>query len=87
MGRGGGQVVSVLAINSDDPCSNPAEAYSFSVTLCLKRTKINKKEARILKKNITRLFSTNSFQTRIRLLVSASLARILLVGSLTNYGS
>ena len=26
MGRGGGQVVSVLAFYSDDPSSNPAEA-------------------------------------------------------------
>ena len=31
MGRGGGQVVSVLAFISDDPPSNPAEVYSFSV--------------------------------------------------------
>ena len=29
MGRGGGQVVSVLAFYSDDPSSNPAEACSF----------------------------------------------------------
>ena len=29
MGRGGGQVVSVLAFYSDDPGSNPADAYSF----------------------------------------------------------
>ena len=26
LGRGGGQVVSVLAFNSDDPSSNPADA-------------------------------------------------------------
>ena len=45
MGRGGGQVVSVLAFYSDDPSSNPAEVYNFSVKLLLKRTKINKKEA------------------------------------------
>ena len=45
MGRGGGQVVSVLAFYSDDTSSNPAEVYSFSVILCLKRTKINKNEA------------------------------------------
>ena len=31
MGRGGGQVVSVLAFYSDDPSSNPAEVYNFSV--------------------------------------------------------
>ena len=39
-GSGVGQVVSVLA---DDPSSNPAEVYNFSVKLYLKRTKINKK--------------------------------------------
>ena len=44
-GRGGGQVVSVLALYSDDPSSYPAEVYNFSVKLLLKRTKINKKEA------------------------------------------
>ena len=37
LGRGGGQVVSLLTFCSDYPSSNPAEAYS------LKRTKINKK--------------------------------------------
>ena len=30
---------------SDDTSSNPAEAYSFSVKLCLKGTKMNIKEA------------------------------------------
>ena len=44
-GCGGGQVVSVLAFYSDNPSSNPAEVYNFSVKLLLKRTKINKKEA------------------------------------------
>ena len=29
--RGGGQVVSVITFNSDDPSLNPAEAYSFFV--------------------------------------------------------
>ena len=58
-GRGGGQVVSVLALYSDDPSSNPAEVYSFSVILCLKRTKINKNEAGVgppFKKNILQYF-------------------------------
>ena len=45
MGRGGGQVVSVLAFYSDDLSSNPAEACSFSGIFCLKRMNINKKEA------------------------------------------
>ena len=39
LGRGGGQVVSVLAFYSDDPSSNPAEVYSLSVILCLKERK------------------------------------------------
>ena len=34
VGRGGGQVVSVLAFYSNDPSSNPADAYSFSVEFC-----------------------------------------------------
>ena len=36
-GRGGGQVVSVLAFYSDDLSSNPAEVYNFSVQLLLKK--------------------------------------------------
>ena len=39
LGLGGGQVVSVLAFYSDDPSSNPAEVYNFSVKLLLKRMK------------------------------------------------
>ena len=31
LGRGGGQVVSVVVIYSDDLSLNPAESYSFSV--------------------------------------------------------
>ena len=45
-GHGGGQVVSVLAFYYNLNRSNPADAYSFSVILCLKRTKINKKRGR-----------------------------------------
>ena len=30
-GRGGGDVVSVLAFYSDDPSLSPADAYSFSI--------------------------------------------------------
>ena len=45
VGLGGHLVVSVLASYSDDPSLNPAEAYSFFCKYCLKRTKINKKEA------------------------------------------
>ena len=39
MVRDGGKVVSVLAFYSNDPCSNPAEVYNFSVELYLKRSK------------------------------------------------
>ena len=59
MGRGGGQVVSVLAFYSDNPSSNPAEVYNFSVILLLKRTKINKKRpglANFLKKIVFAFF-------------------------------
>ena len=38
-------MVSVLAFYSDDPSSNPAEVYSFYSVNCLKRKKINAKEA------------------------------------------
>ena len=39
MGRGGGQVVSVLALYSDDQSSNPAEAYIFSVKFVFEKNK------------------------------------------------
>ena len=42
-GRGGGQVVSILAIYSDNLSSNPTEVYSFYSESCSKTTKINKK--------------------------------------------
>ena len=42
-GRGGGQVVSVLAFFSDDPSSNPAEAYSFSVNLVFEKNENTQK--------------------------------------------
>ena len=35
LGRGGGQVVSVLAFYSNDPSLNPTEAYSFVCTICV----------------------------------------------------
>ena len=44
LGRGGGQVASVLAFYSVNLSSNPAEAYSFLYNLCLKRMNINKKK-------------------------------------------
>ena len=41
-------MVSELAFNLDDASSNPADVYSFfSKKLCLKRTKMNKKEAEV----------------------------------------
>ena len=51
--RGGGLVVSVLALYSDDPSLNPTEVYNFSVKLLLKRMKIKQKEAGVgpFKKN------------------------------------
>ena len=50
LGRGGGQVVSMLAYYSDDPTSIPAEAYIFSVKLLLKSTKIKKRPGLTQKK-------------------------------------
>ena len=44
-GRGGGRVVSVLVLYSDDLSSNPTEANNFSVNLLLNRMKINKKRS------------------------------------------
>ena len=43
MGHGGGQVISVLAFDSDDPSSKLTEVNSFSVKFMFNRTKINKK--------------------------------------------
>ena len=34
-GGGGGQVVSMQATYSDDPSSNPADAYSFLCKICI----------------------------------------------------
>ena len=45
MGRGGGQVVSVLAFCSDDPSSNLTEAYSFSVKCLFEKNENKQKEA------------------------------------------
>ena len=36
LGRGSGQLVSVLAFNSDNPSSNPAKVYSLIVQIILK---------------------------------------------------
>ena len=38
-------MVSVLAFNSDNPSSNPAEAYSFSVKIVFEKKRIKQKEA------------------------------------------
>ena len=39
LNRSGGQVVSVLAFYSDNPSSNPAEAYSFFVQFEFEKNK------------------------------------------------
>ena len=46
MGRGG-QVVNKLALKSDDPSSNPADAYSFSVKILFEKNENKQKEAGI----------------------------------------
>ena len=47
LGRGGGQVVRVLGVYSDDPSSNPAEAYSFSVKFGFEKNEHKQKVAGI----------------------------------------
>ena len=44
MGRGDGQVVSVLALYSDDPSSNPAEVNYFSVNFVVTTNNNNKQK-------------------------------------------
>ena len=43
---GGGHVVIMLAFYSNNPSSNPAEAYSFYVKIVFKKKKNKQKEAR-----------------------------------------
>ena len=45
LGRGGGQVVSMLAFYSDDPSLNLAVVYSFSVKIVFEKNKNKQKEA------------------------------------------
>ena len=47
LGRGGGQVVSVLAFYSNDPSSNPADAYSFSVEFVFEKNENKQKRGRV----------------------------------------
>ena len=42
---GGGQIVSVLAFYYNDPSSNPADAYSFSVKSVFDKNENKQKEA------------------------------------------
>ena len=47
-GRGGGQVVSVLAFYSDNPSSDPTDAYNFfSVKFVFEKNENNKKRPRV----------------------------------------
>ena len=43
-GRGGGQVVSLLAFYSDDPISSPTDAYSFICKICVWKMNENKQK-------------------------------------------
>ena len=43
LGRCGGQVVGVLAFNSNNSSSNPAEAYSFSVKFMFEKNQNKQK--------------------------------------------
>ena len=42
----GGQVFRVLAFYSDDPSSNPADAYSFSVQIVFEKNENKQKRGR-----------------------------------------
>ena len=45
VGRGGGQVVRLLAFYSDDQSSNPSNAFSFSVEFVFEKNENKPKEA------------------------------------------
>ena len=47
MGCGGGLVVSVLAFDSDDPSSIPAEVYNFFCKIVVEKNENKQKEARV----------------------------------------
>ena len=47
VGRGGGQVVSMLAFYSDDPSLNLADAYSFSVNFVFEKNENKQKRGRV----------------------------------------
>ena len=50
-----GQVVSVLALYSDDPSSNPAAAYIYFCKICIWKNENKQKEAGVghfVKKNV-----------------------------------
>ena len=57
LGRGGGQVVSVLAFYSDDLSSNPAEVYNFSNKIVIEKNENKQNEAGVgpFKKNMNML--------------------------------
>ena len=65
LGRDGGQVVSVLAFNSDNLSSNLADACSFSLQFVFEKTENKPKRCRggTFKKNpiATRIFMTLHF--------------------------
>ena len=60
MGRGGSQVVSVLTFYSDDPSSNPPEAYSFFCKICTWKTENKNKKAAGVDPLKIRLLNTKS---------------------------
>ena len=45
LGRGGGQLVSVLAFYSDNPSSNPSDTYSFFCKFVFQKKENKQKEA------------------------------------------
>ena len=61
MGRGGGQVVSVLAYYSDDLSTNPAEAYSFFYKIFAWKDRNKQREAGVSPLKIVLLLVSWSF--------------------------
>ena len=69
LGRGGGQVVSMLAFSSDDPSLNPAKAFIFSVKFAFEMSEMKKKkEARVgpfKHKNMDFMFFFKNTETKL----------------------
>ena len=74
LGRGGGQVVSMLAFYSDDPSLNLAVVYSFSVKIVFEKNKNKQKEAGVgpfKKNNVWEIPKTSEYKFKFLFLLSS----------------